>query len=630
MFYRPTQERLFYNALVKFRDDQLENYEGQPLEYSASDYHHISRPAWTMNRRHSSRRQSSLRRRSNFSVLKDRNSRSSAEATKLLEAIESRDTPKATATRASVSKPLHTEATIPESPPEITSRPQTRDKAKYPEVDVRESLVEEPEPPEPSPYVVVQNKKPRVDSVKSFQSKTSLSKSRRGLNSGSAPHSASYKRNVSFRHIRNRSQGSASEKVRDTKPPIPEPKRPRKSSLRAAAGAPTTFNMERSPSLPPQPTTVRKSGIDAKGSVRIKKMHEAESGWKDDARKVSNELSQICEEAFNTSSVSTVRTSSTCETADTPITPVSVTTPEGSQQFPASNTATPRPLPEKPAENARFFTAAELAETRRRLIEHSANEGSDKVPSYLAGVITHLDRLIEQDKVKQRQKPESLGEQVSLSGPFVKPSNDAGYLPAISEELLTPLDSPAKSTFSHKDLMLHSHSLEGPKDDRNSSEAKPTVRLVSHPSLGSIEEIKPLNVRKKDQTTPSTEASQPSPLSKFAATNSRTSRQAGELDPVPEFPKPPTKDGANIERKWTLFKHKAHAPADAHPKTPSEHVKPINPGSENKGADAEPSTQKASDKSKGNFFMKFIKRKPKENPQCPPCQPTGKLLTTFS
>lgn len=29
---------------MRFKEEQLENYQGNPLGYSASDYHHISRP----------------------------------------------------------------------------------------------------------------------------------------------------------------------------------------------------------------------------------------------------------------------------------------------------------------------------------------------------------------------------------------------------------------------------------------------------------------------------------------------------------------------------------------------------------------------------------------------------------
>lgn len=579
---------MFYNALVRFRDEQLENYEGQPLEYSASDYHHISRSPRGINRRNSSRRHSNtIRRRSHFSIRSDRDARRDSKGATLYGTAEPPSTNQAT---------------------DLGRKKSMVEAVKILRAPSSDSF-EEVESPEKSAFEILPNKKTRVNSVKSFQSRASRSKSRTGINSTSAPRAASYKRNVSFRHVRNRSQGATSEKSKTKAQNADLKKLTSQSSLRSNA---TRLDMERSPSLPAPPVMVR-------NSLGIKKVRDSDMAWNDETRKVSHELSLICEEAFNTSIVSTARTSSTRESGETAATSVTMASRENSHHLlaPEKPKAAQRDAPAA-ASTCRSYTATELAETRRKLIEHSTKDGTEKVPAYLAGVIAHLDRLIEQDKQRKLPKPEDLNDQFwTLPDSFVKPSNDPGYLPVINEELLTPFGS-GKNVTSKSEVPKTSarnfarNSAHTPAA-RRSQDAKPTIRMVSHSSLGSIEEIKPLNVRKKTDTTHSASGLQlpegqeaksdtitrDSPRIKFTSSGSRESHPGG-VGPIEERPKTPTRGGTGLEKKWSLFRHKSQIQTQAQEPAKPVPVPPVD-DTKAKGAGAK------------GFFSKLIKRKQKDH-----------------
>ncbi|THC99085.1 hypothetical protein EYZ11_001406 [Aspergillus tanneri] len=186
----PTQERMFYNALVKFRNEQLENYQGQALEYSASDYHHISRGS----ARISNKRAQGSRKRNQVAAIRERKLNSSTREPKSCATVESYDpfrSPKNQAPEPevgfaqitihrTVSKGAHEQR-----PTEVIQESSPMPNAK--------TILEDCPPS--SPFALVRNKRLKVNSMKSFQSKTSYSGSRRPLNGTPTPRSASYKRN---------------------------------------------------------------------------------------------------------------------------------------------------------------------------------------------------------------------------------------------------------------------------------------------------------------------------------------------------------------------------------------------------------------------------------------------------
>ncbi|KAL9092796.1 MAG: hypothetical protein Q9165_004214 [Trypethelium subeluteriae] len=67
----PNQEKYFYNALEKHRDEHLENYEGHAgVAYSASDYHHIKAPS-RLDHEPLVSQEGHQRSKSQFSILND-------------------------------------------------------------------------------------------------------------------------------------------------------------------------------------------------------------------------------------------------------------------------------------------------------------------------------------------------------------------------------------------------------------------------------------------------------------------------------------------------------------------------------------------------------------------------------
>lgn len=351
----------------------------------------------------------------------------------------------------------------------------------------------------------------------------------------------------------------------------------------------------------------------------MRKVRDSDYTWREDTRKVSHELSQICEEAFNGGSVSTIRTASAGSGYETPATPVSMASPE--QAHPVA-TAFP---PKAAIEPSRPYNIKELTETRRKLVEHSRGR-KDKIPVYLSGFISHLDRLIEEDQAANgpQRSPDTATSQDS----FVTPPGDAS-LPVINEELASPAPSPIETSNS---------TLKAPASLGVSQGGDPraTIRMVPHSSFRSIEEVKPLTIRKKK-----TSNSVSSDIEDFLAcglntthrTTSTGSRQPplSNLEPIEEVPLSPKKYSSvgSQSKKWSWFKHRSHG-SDTPPVLPPKDIHPIIPSGStivHKPITLEPtsppavntervSTRKTSmERFGGAFLKKLMTKKPNKNTQ---------------
>ncbi|KAF7518786.1 hypothetical protein PCG10_010563 [Penicillium crustosum] len=635
----PTHERMFYNALAKFRDEQLENYQGQPLEYSASDYHHISRPGSRVRRGRSQTGQGNSKRRAQFPSVKEFPRR-----------VSSIKEPMSSGTTASYDpyrSPNHARITSEAQYANITihreSSEQSQAVLSSPRVNPPPSIVEEQEPeesdgPDESPFTVLQKRKHGPSSMKSFvSSKVPHSSSRAP---GMSTHSLSYRRNVSFHHARNRSHGSASAKQKKRKLAAPtqqaEIKRsPSTCSLQIMADGLDLPDMPSSPPLPAQPTVVRTNGPKVKSLRQVRKVHETDYTWREDTRKVSHELGQICEEAFNGSSVTTIRTTSAGSGYETPATPVSMASPKqvyATPRIPVSNTA---------KDSSRSYNIKELTETRQKLIEHSRGR-KDNVGGYLSGVITHLDRLIEEDKVKNGTRREL--DVASLQDPFVTSPNEP-VVPIISENCASPVRAPSET--SPRRQQRPRTSLATSQGD----DAKATIRMVPHSSLPSMQEVKPLTIRKKS----STKFTSPQ-VHEFAMSDSmggdqdfsigsRRGRQPSGLAPIEEVPLSPKKitTRAPEGKKWSWFKHRPQSsdsppalpPKDTHLIVPSGGttvhnpitLEPASPPQAENG-DRVPRRKTSMDRFGGGFFKKLLTKKSTQNMEEPPTNQENAIQTT--
>ena len=627
----PTQERMFYNALIRFRDEQLENYQGQPLEYSASDYHHISTPV--RKQTPNSRMQHGSQRRTQFSVKKPTHRRvDSIKEPKSSGTVGSYD-PFRSPRNVRIPDPDYAQVTIHRESSGLSNSTPAREIERPANPVARDDFEDEEAPS--SPFSVVRNKKAKGTSVKSFHSKMSQASSRRGATTAHTPRSVSHKRNVSFHHIRHRSQGSAASR---SKQAPPKQTGPRKQISQASLQMPTDTSVlsERhgSPGLPAQPTVVRGAGVTVRNAPQIKKVRDSDFIWRDEARQVSNELSKICEEAFNGSSMSTGCTTSACGGTETPDTSVSLASPENSQHhITAATKLVGRSLPDTPNSSA-----ANLAETRRKLIEHSRSEGSDVVPAHISGVITQLDRLIEEDAARQCEKQDK-DDLNSLPDPSLKSLGEAGHLPMISEEFNQSNENQNRATHEKSEQKANARSTGG---SQLPSRNRGTIRMVPESSVRSIAEVKPLNIRKNGMGSASTEeqlapGDSPTRLgrhgsfgsdrsTRLASAGSQNTCNPSGLDPIQEHPGSPKRSDAkgSGKGKWSWFPHK-YGSRENVSRVPKE-PRPIQPSTgtvihhavdrpEEDSQMPQPSQGTTSRKSSaeshiGGFFKKILRRKP--------------------
>lgn len=181
---------MFYNALIKFRNEQLENYQGQPLEYSASDYHHISRlPASSANRRKHARVQGGSRRQGQNSTTTTTTATTTSNSSSKQPQSKSRAL-KSSATEKSYDpfrSPRHIVATPEVQCAQVTihrNGPEANTKEMSEAVpdlddDMKEEEVEDIDCLPSSPFSIVPNKKSKASFTRSFQSRASHSSARR-------------------------------------------------------------------------------------------------------------------------------------------------------------------------------------------------------------------------------------------------------------------------------------------------------------------------------------------------------------------------------------------------------------------------------------------------------------------
>ncbi|KAL1952777.1 hypothetical protein VTO42DRAFT_4268 [Malbranchea cinnamomea] len=554
-------EKLFYGLLLKFRDDHLENYDGQPLEYSSSDHHHMSRPYMSIAERRLQSRsvESPSRTPPNIPTSVDVPS---------CQWSGSYDEPKSARTVASYDPYRSSQTPIPNLQAGyarvVIHRPSSQDVSDTAKDTVAtqdlsqqcttelSDVVSEVPPPFSSSF--------RRSSIVSFKSHSSIGSTRvQRLNSPSTFRSSSYKRNVSFRHLRTCTPGNTVRKNgvsqyslgRDSSDAMVQTRRASRTSS--------------SPSLPTPPPPVRsRKHPEADGTQKLKTAKSPLScqQWKEEARKVSLELGKICEEAFNRSSPSSsAAESGSGDSSQTP--PASVSTSENHSNATDDSGSGSALLDYEPLESSATYAARELAETRRRLIEHSNNAAADGMPAYLSEVIAHLDRLIATEAstyVNSNRTDCSTARSRFQS------------LPPISEEG----DNNNRSTKPGETTKVVNAT-----PDRN------TIRIVSPESPPTLDNIRPLTVRKRATKVLSTLPEHPADFlsgtifdddlnsdgSNLAdSITGRYSRFHSTLEPIEEDSRSPGSSevrNSGDTRKWSWFKHRSHQDdEDGPPPTP--------------------------------------------------------------
>ncbi|QIX01190.1 hypothetical protein AMS68_006707 [Peltaster fructicola] len=403
------QEKIFYAALVKHREESLENYIGEydNMGYSASDYHHSRPPKPPLPAPLEARSQSQ------YSILNDEHLRPS---------------------HSFVEPPP---SSISSYDPYRSSRDPVTGRADYTNVVVHRNNSSN----RPSTRASIrQNKSLRVEMLRHnkrgiYASSSSLAHSRSSLirssfsrnslatsNWPSSPPVISrrpsdvHKRNVSFNHIR-RTSSSASF--------TPVTPRGRDNSYNRGRSVARTIEFDGSPDMASeQIITSKKAQLVQTPGIRARKTSDTPSHtFRSEIRKHSMELEKACEEAFFRTSVgSETLTPSTQHTAGTETPPSSVSM-RGSQT-PELNTSKPRPLPTVPGDAPTTFLTRTLKEFRAKLVAYRPDGDNDEAK--FGEVMKMIDDLVPAQQRNTRR---------FMSAPEPRiPDHIGNGLPIISEE----------------------------------------------------------------------------------------------------------------------------------------------------------------------------------------------------
>lgn len=495
---RPNHEKYFYYALMKHREEQLENFTPTQdhLRYSSSDYHHLQGQAKRVSAPGANPRPAS-RSKSQFSILND-------------EHLQSRN---------SILEPPPSERSY--DPYRASKDPIVKDKDGY-SVTVhtgasrhsqKQATTQTLRHPPSLRVEALKKEQRRISTASSsaslgnsrasLRSKRTLSRhsmSRASLASSNIPSSPpvivrpsnKHKRPVNFSHLRKSSTASALDDTQSTNATLT----PRKRASRIKQSAPDIRDPLSSPAIYFQSPVRSKKETQASSAAQARQHgHTNSQVINTEARKVSTELGRFCEEAFNRSSGSSShRTSATASQTpyDTPPSSISNQNSTHSVHGQITPAGPKRPLPEVPAETPNSYAARELAETRNRLAARYVADPSASSQTYTE-VLAHLDALL------KRPLPAADSKR-AVSLPEPKYSAFFSELPAISEEKQPDSDIKRASkdaTDSHAGAAEHAGLVKIGAPEKH----VPTIRMVE-PS--SPHRPAPLNIRKTSSATTAT------------------------------------------------------------------------------------------------------------------------------
>lgn len=370
---RPNDQKLFYSLLLKYRDAQLENYTPD-VGYSNSDYHHV-RPL-TMTKTYSTRQfpqsknKGHGRQISRFTVISN-----------VTETEKSYDPFKA-------SHPQHLDSVEAADGAKITihcTRPSIDGK----DVSSSETTTKIHNQSRASISNAANDRGRRLKlAAPRYTSRSSLAsstRSRQSLSYVRAP--ATYKRGVSFSHLR-RESGGSHKLSQNQIPPVPE------------------RNTKHGEITDDGSSTIEASGETAR-YIRSRKCHpnNTQAGrvsllWTEDVRQLSSSLAKDCDEAFNRSNVkpeadapqgkpksSQHQTQEIGQSSFVPPAALNLSAPSAK-----SYSADGRPLPPPPTRSDSVKN--ELLEAKKQA-ELRKTVGGDESLGYLDRMVSHIDRLIQ-------------------------------------------------------------------------------------------------------------------------------------------------------------------------------------------------------------------------------------------
>lgn len=547
--FRPTFEKVVYAKLLKFREDQLENFQGPPIEYSVSDYHHApQKPIRRSSTRASIQALSSRPTQSQYSILK-RNSHpqynhsnqkrqpSVAETERSYDPFRSSRNQIGRGGQADRAK-IKVVRERRRSKSSLNRR--AMGKASAPQHHLTKARVQQSDVYSLASSSSGKRNPSRVQSSVKKWNDISRGGSRQSLSHRVVVHaSTSYRRGISFaqmkrpsnilhqvehapernnsplnlqqRYIRDglnqqaSSPGLQSSLAADspqslastvvvrprTVKMVDQEETPQRMERPTANEEATSQRMER-PIVDQEETPQRKKGstVDEEEETPERKARPISSYWREDARQVSSELEKACDEAFN-------RYSGTSTAIDTPergINSSSATSHDfhadkyaNAGRMAARSSLQDRPLPLPPAyEHLGSFTYQELAKTRALLQKRAADT---RLTGYFDDIIAHLDRLMQPSTTRL---PEV--NQRSTSAPAEQKPNNTSHGHDEFEKLLSrgpfglrATSEPVRRSFNNQ-LPLQRYEL----DDRLKARTA-GVSVDQKP----ISPTKPLTIKKK-------------------------------------------------------------------------------------------------------------------------------------
>ncbi|KAK5115405.1 hypothetical protein LTR85_009865 [Meristemomyces frigidus] len=481
------QEKLFYAALVKHREEHLENYVGTPddMDYSASDYHH-SQPPRAAN---APPLPSAPRSQSQYSIMNDEHLRPSHSFVEPPPSVSSYDPYRASRDPIVNARGEYVNVTVHRQGSAGTRKASTHGRSlRHPNALRIEMLKHgNRRTSNPSTSSLPRSGRSRMSMQRSSLSRHSLTSS---LWPSSPPVIATmrpsdvHRRGVSFGHMRRTSTTSAltsqgSKAATPATPRLPDNARDLKTlkALEAAYAAPTS-----SPTVQAaQAIRSRKEKAPLADMPRIKARRPETPGqhMRSEIRKHSAELEKACEEAFFRSSVGSGMTakSSTTEKQSPADTPPSEVSARGSNSSPPLEQKVSRPLPEVPKHTPNTYLTRTLEETR------------DKLAAYKTAGEDNTAKFDEVMKMLENIMPTGLTppphEKRSFTAPEARTPDHLGFLPMISEE---------SDQRSSRDGTVNWHrSVTSPAQMHRKGEDK-TIKMVPPSSPGTVA---PLNVRKR-------------------------------------------------------------------------------------------------------------------------------------
>ena len=550
--FRPNHEKILYTKLLRFREEQLENYDGPPMDYSMSDYHHNHPPqqvAKCSSTRASLQVSRTSKRQSQYSLLhpdkpivRKSVSQSLHRRSSVAETEESYDPYRPSRTQIGKAHPDKMRVTVLRDASQQSARkPSTRIKsrestknaptARIQDVGDDYSIASTPPAAKMHSAGASQFQRLAVSRRISRGSSRVTMASRRSNASNSsavmARKSTSYKRNVSFVHNRRRPFSSPHPRLRSQEYHIQQFTL-QERFLRDQARAQTqshNHDQEEDKKLTssppssrfplgeiPEPEAVpilrsRKNPMGDLEDPAGKKARMGSHHFRDEARKVSTEMEKLCDEAFNkipvSSSVTTPGTTytgnrdstNTYETYRSSTTSFSVhedPVPVGGirQRKPreVSLSYQERPLPKPPA-------------TERRL-------GTEHLGSYTQRELAKARDLLKKRAAEADMAPGYLDEVIAHLDRLMQPSSIRIY----DEErraVSTPDPNPGMSRKDTFEQILEKSNIgfrsASEPTKKNKTSRGQTVRLVDSTSgLVPISPVKPLTIRKRSESsTPS-------------------------------------------------------------------------------------------------------------------------------